>query len=540
MTADSIHEVETLVLLLLTVVIIFALIARKLDTPYPIVLVIAGLVLGFVPGVPQITLNPDLIFLLVLPPLLFSAAWNTSWREFRFNLISIAMLAFGLVGFTVLGVSLLAPLVFPGFTWELGFVLGALVSTTDAIAAMSIAKRVGLPRRIMDLLEGESLLNDATGLLALEFGTSLVVYKQVPTVLSGFQRLTWLTLGGLAIGLMIGFVVDRVERRLEYGSIEIMLSLLVPYGAYLAAEAAHASGVLAVVACGLYLSRKSAEFFSPKTRLQTSAVWESLSFALNGITFILIGLQLPSIWSAIGHAGWRKLLLDGLLFSTLLVLIRMIWVYPGAYVASFFRRHLLKQHTEAPAPRQLFVVGWTGMRGVIALAAALSLPSTVADGSPFPQRTFLVYLCFSVILFSLVFQGLTLPKLIRLLGLEGHSDSKQEEKQVRRLMLQAALSHLQEKRNHERPEWTNVYDHLADHYRARLDQLADATHDDQSNPMGNSERFQQLAWELLGVERRTALSLRREGKLSDESWRKLEREIDLAELRGAQAGHMLH
>ncbi len=524
---------------LLAFVIVFALIARKLDTPYPIVLVIAGLGLGFVPGVPQITLNPDLIFLLVLPPLLYAAAWNTSWREFRFNLISIAMLAFGLVGFTVLGVSFLAPLVFPGFDWRLGFVLGAIVSTTDAIAAMSIAKRVGLPRQITDLLEGESLLNDATGLLALEFGVSLVVYGQIPTIGGGLLRLAWLTFGGLAVGLVIGFCIDRIERRLEYGSIEIMLGLLVPYGAYLAAEAAHASGVLAVVACGLFLSRKSAEFFSPRVRLQTAAVWESLSFALNGLTFILIGLQLPVIWTAIGgYAGWRKILLDGLIFSLLLVLLRMLWVFPGAYLASFFRHHLLQEHTPVPSPPEIFLVGWTGMRGVIALAAALSLPSLLANGKPFPQRTFLIYLCFSVILFSLVFQGLTLPKLIQLLGLGGHhAGADHEEKQARRAILEAALSHLQHARPHDHSDTARIYDHLATHYRARLDDLMDAADEDRLVSSADSQRYQNLHQELLSVERQTALSLRRSGKVSDEIWRKLEHEIDLAQLKTAPSAH---
>ncbi len=447
------------------------------------------------------------------------------------------MLAFGLVGFTVLGVSLLAPFVFPGFDWRLGFVLGAIVSTTDAIAAMSIAQRVGLPRQITDILEGESLLNDATGLLALEFGVSLVVYGQVPTIAGGSLRLAWLTFGGLAIGLLIGFCIDRIERRLEYGSIEILLGLLIPYGAYLAAEAAHASGVLAVVACGLFLSRQSAEFYSPRVRLQTAAVWDSLSFALNGLTFILIGLQLPLIWAAIGgYAGWRKILLDGLILSLLLVMLRMVWVFPSAYLASFLRRHLFRQHTPTPPPAYLFLVGWTGMRGVIALAAALSLPSLLSNGNPFPQRTFLIYLCFCVILFSLVFQGLMLPKLIRWLGLGGHEGgAEQEEKQARRAILEAALSHLHRARSQDLPAAAHIYDHLGVHYRARLDELMDTADEDRAVPSADLLRFQQLHNELLSVERDTALALRRTGKVSDEVWRKLEHEIDLAQLKTAHS-----
>ncbi|MDQ2710940.1 MAG: cation:proton antiporter [Acidobacteriota bacterium] len=383
MQTAGIHEVQTVFLLLLSFVIIFALLARRLNTPYPIVLVIAGLLLGFVPGIPTVTLDPDIIFLVVLPPLLYSAAWNTSWREFRYNLINVSMLAFGLVGFTVLGVTLAAPRVLNGFDWRLGFVLGAVVATTDAIAATSIAKRIGLPHGIVDILEGESLLNDATGLLALEFGLSIVEHGQTPSIASGLSRLVWLTVGGLAVGIVIGYLVDLFERHVEYSSIEIILSLLVPYATYLAADAINSSGVLAVVACGLFLSRRSAEFFSPKVRLQSTAVWSSLSFALNGLTFILIGLQLPSIRAGIKGQKLSGLLIDGAVFSGLLILLRLLWVFPGTYIANALRKRTQPGKVAPYSRRQVFVVGWTGMRGVIALAAALSLPVTLADGTPF-------------------------------------------------------------------------------------------------------------------------------------------------------------
>src|SRR5713226_3677911 len=269
MQGSGIHTIELVFLLLLLFVVAFAALARRLKTPYPIVLVIAGLPLSFMPGIPRISLNPDVIFLVVLPPLLYSAAWLTSWREFKFNLVSILMLAFGLVGFTVLGVAETTHLVFAGFDWRLGFVLGAVVATTDAIAATSIAKRVGLPQRIVDILEGESLMNDATGLLALEFGVAMVVQGQTPTLGSGALRLTYLIAIGIGIGFLLGLVVEWFERRIDDGPIEIVVSILTPYAAYLAAESVRASGVLAVVACGLYLSRQSSEFFSASVRMQT-------------------------------------------------------------------------------------------------------------------------------------------------------------------------------------------------------------------------------------------------------------------------------
>src|SRR6266481_1225909 len=326
---SAIGAVELVFLVLLLFIIVFGLLARKLGTPYPIVMVIGGLLLGFVPGIPEITLDPDLIFLVVLPPLLYASAWTTSWRDFHYNLVSILLLAFGLVGFTVLGVALAAPNVLPGFDWRLGLVLGAVVAPTDAIAATSIARRVGLPARIVDILEGESLINDATGLLALQFATAIVVHKQVPTVSSAVLTLAWLIVGGIALGLLVGLVVYYIERRINDGPIEITLSILTPYVAYLAAEEVHASGVLAVVACGLFLSRRSANFFSPSVRIQMWSVWESLTFVLNGLVFVLIGLQLPTILASIRGYSHSTLLVDGALFSALLILLRLVWIFPG-------------------------------------------------------------------------------------------------------------------------------------------------------------------------------------------------------------------
>src|SRR5258708_9782318 len=253
MQSGGIHALELVLLLLLVFVVVFAALARKLQTPYPIVLVIAGLLLSFMPGIPKIALDPGVVFLIVVPALLSSGAWLASWREFKFNLVSIFMLAFGLVGFTVLGVAETAHRVFAGFDWRLGFVLGAVVATTDAIAATSIAKRVGLPQRIVDILEGESLVNDATGLLALEFGVAMVVSRETPTVGAGFLRMLYLTLAGLVLGLIVGVIVEQIHKHIDDGPIEITLTIFAPYVADLAAEAIHTSGVLALVVCRPHL-----------------------------------------------------------------------------------------------------------------------------------------------------------------------------------------------------------------------------------------------------------------------------------------------
>ena len=305
----GIYGTLALLLLLLSLVVVFAAIARRAAMPYPIVLVLAGLAISFVPHVPRVPLNPDLVFLIFLPPLLFAAAWQTSWREFRSNLFSILMLAFGLVAFTVWGISVVGEHVFAAFDWKSGFLLGAVVSTTDAIAATSIGRSLRLPSRIMDVLEGESLVNDASGLLALEFGLSIVVTGTTPTFTGGLLRLSWLAVGGVVVGLAIGFVVAWCERWIDDGDIEMVVSLVVPYTAYLAAEGVHASGVLAVVACGLYMSRKSVTFFSPEVRIQVTSGWRALNFALNGMVFVLIGLQLPYVLAGIERYSLRTLLL---------------------------------------------------------------------------------------------------------------------------------------------------------------------------------------------------------------------------------------
>ncbi|HTM12668.1 MAG TPA: Na+/H+ antiporter [Bryobacteraceae bacterium] len=526
---NDIGKVELVFLLLLLFIVVFGLIARRLGTPYPIVMVIGGLILGFVPGIPNIGLNPDLVFLVVLPPLLYAAAWTTSWRDFRYNLVSILLLAFGLVGFTVIAVALVAPRVFAGFDWRLGFVLGAVVAPTDAIAATSIARRVGLPRRIVDILEGESLINDATGLLALQFATAIVVHKQVPTVSTGILTLAWLTAGGIALGLLVGFVAYYIERRIDDGPIEITLSILIPYAAYLAAEQVHASGVLAVVACGLFLSRRSANFFSPSVRLQAWSVWESLNYVLNGLVFVLIGLQLPEIRASIRGYSLSTLVVDGAVFSVLLILLRLLWVFPGAGVAWLVRTRLLHQRERRPRPRQTFILGWTGMRGVVSLAAALALPALLADGSPFPQRDLIIFLTFCVICVTLVLQGVTLPPLIRAFGLAGAAGPNCEEQEARRIMIDAAVSHLNDAKEKDSEEAAALYEDLTRHYHQRLASLEHG--EVNQGQITDHDRHLELSLEALRVERETAVRLRDEGRINDDVLRLIERELDLSESR---------
>lgn len=533
MVTGHVQAVELVFLLLLLFVVAFGALARKLQVPYPIVLVIAGLLLGFVPGIPKIAMNPDIVFFVILPPLLYSAAWVTSWREFSYNMVSILLLAFGLVTFTVIGVAQGAPWLFSGFDWKLGLVLGAIVAPTDALAATSIAQRVGIPKRITDLLEGESLVNDASGLLALEFGVAIVLRHETPTVSGAALRLAYLTFAGLAVGLLTGWIIDRIERRIDDGPIEIALSILVPYAAYFTADRLHASGVLAVVACGLYLSRRSSGFFSPGVRLQAWAVWDALNFILNGLVFVLIGLQLPYVLAGIHDYSRATLILYGALFSALVIALRVIWIFPGAWLAYKIRRGLLHQKVTMPPVGGMLVVGWTGMRGVIALAAAIALPQTLMDGSPFPQRNLIVFLAFCVILVTLVLQGLTLPWLVRILGVADPAGPNVEEENARREILEAALTFLENERKKDASEFASIYEDLTGHYRHRLTDVTGKDDDDSSPEHHN--RWSRISRELLRLERQTAIRLRNEGRINDETLRQLEHEIDLRELGPSHA-----
>jgi CPA1 family monovalent cation:H+ antiporter len=476
---------------------------------------------------PRIPLEPNLVFIIILPPLLYSAAWTVSWRDFRRNLLIITLLAVGLVGFTVWGVAEFSDRFVTALDWKAGFLLGAVLATTDAIAATSIARAIGLPRRIVDILEGESLLNDATGLLALEMGIGLLQSGDLPTVQMGLAKLIYLIVGGLGIGLLMGVVVAWFEKFVDNGPVELVLSLIVPYAAYLAGEEAKASGVLAVVASGLYLSRQSAKIFSPGVRLQILAVWEAMTFALNGIVFLLIGLQMPYVLSGI-KGGYHMITLVeyGAIFSATLILLRMIWVAPAVKFANFVNR--MKGHKEHVTKRETFVIGWTGMRGVIALAAAYSVPEVI-NGQEFAGRNLIIFLTFCVILVTLVFQGLTLPTVIRALGLAGESGMEPEEREARTLALKEALGFLEEGKKGKGEAYSHAYEDLIDRYEHRLAELVE---DDSEQSASKSEIYQELvraARGALEAERMTIIRLRDEGAISDDVLRKMERVLDLEE-----------
>jgi monovalent cation/hydrogen antiporter len=525
--------VEIFVGLLLAVAVL-AMLARKLHIPYPILFVIGGLLLGWLPGLPpNVTLNPELVFFLFLPPLLFPAALFTSWRDFRLNLRPISLLAIGLVLFTTVIVAYLAHY-FLHLPLAAGFVLGAIISPPDAIAATAIAERLKVPRRIVTILEGESLVNDATALVAYGFAVAAVrtgSFSLVPAVGQFF----FVGIGGILTGLLVGWLAQQFHKRVDDAPIEITVSLLTPFVAYLCAERLGVSGVLAVVVAGLYLGRRMPELLTFKTRLQGGPVWEMVEFILNGFVFILIGLQLPGVLRALsGHdISVQRLVWYALLISFAVIVIRLLWVFPAAYLPRLMFKSI-RERDPYPSWRHVTLIGWTGMRGVVSLAAALAIPLTLdgmPDGTPFPGRDLILFLTFVVILATLIVQGLSLPLLIRWLGVEDDGSMEIEEREARLKANQAALARLNEIGERE-PAKADALQRLRIEYEDHIRQVEGAELENAGTPLRLfSSEFERLSHEALQVERRTILQLRNEDAIADEVLRRIQRDIDLAEAR---------
>jgi Na+/H+ antiporter len=515
---------------LLIAVAVLALVARRLTIPYPILFVMGGLLIGLIPRLPKVRLDPELIFLFVLPPLLFPAALFTSWRDFRVNLRPISLLAIGLVLFTTVAVAYLAQY-FMELPLAAGFVLGSVISPPDAIAATAIADRLKVPRRVVAVLEGESLVNDATALVAYRFAVLAVVTGSFSLARASGQFLI-VGIGGILIGLAVGWLAEQFHKRVDDAPIEITVSLLTPFAAYLSAERMGVSGVLAVVTAGLHLGRRMPELLTFKTRLRGGPVWEMVEFLLNGFVFILIGLQLPEVLRVLsGNAiSIRQLVWDALLISLAVILIRLLWVFPATYLPRLMFKKLRKRDPH-PKWQNVTIVAWTGMRGVVSLAAALALPLTIRDGSPFPGRELILFLTFIVILVTLVVQGLSLPLVIRWLGVKDDGSMEKEEREARLRANQAALARLNELAEHE-PAKADALQRLRIEYEDHIRQVEGAEPESAGTPLRLfSSEYERLSHEALQVERRTIINLRNQDVINDEVLRRIQRDIDLAEAR---------
>jgi Na+/H+ antiporter len=522
------HQAET-IFLLFAAVAALVVVAHKLSLPYPIVLVISGLALSFVPRLPEVKLNPEIVFYFFLPPLLYPAALFTSWRDFRRNLRPILLLAIGLVLVTMVTVAWAAHTIVPELPWAAAFALGAIVSPPDAIAATAVIRRLSVPYRIEAILEGESLVNDATALVALQFAIAALMTGTF-SLGHATLRFVWAAAGGIAFGLLVGFAMRWVQRHLDDPPVQITISLLTPFAAYLPAERLHVSGVLATVAAGIFLGWHSPLIISARTRLQVYAFWEIVVFLLNGFVFIVIGLQLPGILRGLNSESLLGPIINALIISGTVILIRIVWVIPAMYLPRLLSKKL-RERDPIPPWQQVAVVAWAGMRGVISLAAAFALPLALSNGSAFPGRNYILFLAFSVILATLVLQGLTLPVLIRKLGIKGDGVTDEEERTARLEANKAAIGLIEKlAANDDFPR--GVVDRLRTEYDERVQQLKLCA-ESQDDPRGEiaTPQYQRLQHEALRIERQTIIRLRNEHVINDEALRRIQRDLDLAEAR---------
>jgi monovalent cation/hydrogen antiporter len=515
-----------IVILLLTIVTALAEVADRLKIPYPILLVLSGIAIGFWPGLPLIQLSPDVVFLVFLPPILYAAAWTTSWPDFKKAKRPIILLAIGCVIFTTCAVAVVAHYFIPGFSWAEAFVLGAIISPPDAVAATAATKGLGIPKRIITILEGESLINDATGLIAYRYGLAAIATGVFSLAEAGLQFLL-VAVGGLVFGLILGYIFKWIHKITpDNPTTDTTFTFLVPFIAYLGAEHFHLSGVLAVVSAGLFLSWNSSEVFSQRTRLQAGNAWDTVIFILNGLVFILIGLQLPNVLNTIGNTPISSLLFYGGLISLAVIVGRIIWVYPGAYLPRWFSKKIREREPDTNI-RLVTIVAWAGMRGVVSLAAALALPYTFADGSTFENRSLIIFITFCVIFATLVVQGMTLKPLIRWLGISPDTRVHEEEKEARITLAFAAIEKIEGEYSLSLSD--DVLNQIKTKYEIRIQRLRKGEQGKFNEALVN--QFHQVQHELLHAERKLIIQLRREGKISDEVLRKLEYELDLEETR---------
>jgi Na+/H+ antiporter len=518
------HDQLVLLVLLLAVAALLIL-APVFRIPYPIFLVLGGLALGFVPGVPSLELPPEVVLVGILPPLLYISAFFTSLRDLRTNAKPVGVLAIGLVLVTMTVVAVVAHMTID-MAWAPAFVLGAIVSPTDPIAATAIARRLGVPRRVVAIIEGESLVNDGTALVFLRAAVTAVVAGSF-SLSDASWRLVWSIVGGIAIGLAVGFLVAQTRRRLDNPPVEVTISLMTGYLAFIPASAVEASGVLAVVTAGVYLGWRTPELTSVQTRLRGNAVWEILTFVLNALLFAIVGLQLSSILDALTGVSAGRLMWYALVVFTAVVVTRLVFVPFFTYVPRLVIRRM-----GGPAPlSHALVLSWSGMRGAVSLAAALAVPLTVDAGGPFPERDLIIFLTFCVILGTLVVQGLSLPFLIRALKIEPDRLDEKEDAKARIKAADAAVARLDELlsedwvREDTAERMRGLYAFRRNRFASRFDAESDGAIEEQS------QSYQRLRRELLDAERGAIVELRRDGVISNDVMMAMLRDLDLEDAR---------
>jgi Na+/H+ antiporter len=518
------HDQLVMVALLLMVAALLIL-APVFRVPYPIFLVLGGLALGFVPGVPSIELPPEVVLVGILPPLLYISAFFTSLRDLRTNAKQVGILAIGLVLVTMTVVAAVAHMAID-MSWSAAFVLGAIVSPTDPIAATAIARRLGVPRRVTAIVEGESLVNDGSALVFLRVAVTAAVAGSF-SFSEASWRFLWSVAGGIAIGLLVGFLVAQTRRRLDNPPVEVTISLMSGYFAFIPAAAVEASGVLAVVTAGIYLGWRTPELTSVQSRLSGNAVWEIVTFVLNALIFAVVGLQLSSILDALTGVSAGKLTWYAFLIFAAVVVTRLVFVPVFTYLP---RLVIKRMGTPAPLSHAL-VISWSGMRGAVSLAAALAVPLTVHAGGPFPDRDLIIFLTFCVILGTLVIQGLSLPFVIRALKIEPDRLDEKEDAKARIKAADAAVARLDELlsedwvREETAERMRGFYGFRRNRFASRFDTDSDGAIEEQSL------NYQRLRRELLDAERDEIVALRRDGVISTDVMMRLLRDLDLEDAR---------
>lgn len=529
-----IHDQILLMLGLLFAMAMLYMLSQKLCVPYPIFLVLGGLAIGFVPGMPHFAVDPNLIFLVFLPPLLYEAAWFTSWQEFWRRKRSIAFFAFGLVILTSITVAYFSAAIIPGFTLALGFLLGGIISPPDAVAANSVLKEIKVPRRLQTILEGESLVNDASSLIVFRFALAAVMtghFVLKEAVVNFFV----VAIMGIVVGIVVGLVFYAIHRLLPTNaSIDTILTVMTPYIMYLTAEQFHFSGVLAVVSGGLFLSYCSHQFLNYESRIQATSVWSSLIFLLNGVVFILIGLQLPVIIAELGDYSLTEAIVYALIITVITILLRIVMVFPSAYIPRWLSKRI-REREPAPPPGMVFMAGWAGMRGVVSLAAALAVPLALPSGEVFPQRNLILFITFVVILVTLVFQGLTMPVLLKFFKLEEIDPRPPADEQLSAIRLRMARLSMEyierEYGDHIKtvPKLNRYYEQML-HVIGREERMSseDGEHEDRRHAR---ETFNKIFLELVDNRRRELITIRAERTFDDEVLREYQHLLDLEEAR---------
>jgi Na+/H+ antiporter len=525
---DAVNFIEAAVFILFLAIVAVPL-ATRMRLPLEIFLVIGSCLISMIPGLPYVQINPMIVFDIFLPPILFSAAYFTSWREFKFNIRPISLLGIGLVLFTTCVIAALTRWLIPGFTWAEGFLLGAIISPTDSAAATSIVKKLGVSRRFTTIVEGESLINDASGLILYRFSLAAVIYGSF-SFQQALGEFLMISTGGALVGLAIGYIALRIEKKLRDVSAETTFTFITAFTSFLVAERLGVSGVISTVVSGLYFGLHFPESAQSQTRFQAKASWNTLLFIINGFVFTLIGFEIPFLLSSLGAYKTSELILYGAMVSISVILLRLIWIYPAALLPRIIMPSLLKKD---PMPRWqfLFAIGWTGMRGILSLAAVLAIPRYLPSGAPFPHLQLLLFLTYCVVVTTLLIPSLTMPPLMRWLEMSETEAKMKEEALARIRAMEGIIDRVSELAKKEK-----IPHEILNEFRRQIErrivvvktQLNDVPYSTLSSEYLALKKMTAIA---IIHERETLIRLRKEGEIHDEVFHALADELDIEEMR---------